>query len=425
MEGRATRLKGIWSICDRLYRGDSLKRGWKQQIDAGPFDPDNRSMKTPAVISGPTVARNALVITAVVVTAAALVWLSDILTPLAMAIFLLIVIDGLKRGIEEKTPLPNRWAGLAALLVVISLFAASIAIIINGAAGFFGQASGVSSGIGPRIDQILADGSALFGIKTPPTAQDLIASIDLRSYVTTIALQAQGVASGAFFVLVYLGFLLASQGGFRRKLVAMFPDQSRRKEAMEVFERVRGGVEGYIWVQSVTGVMICLAAWILMKSIGLQNAEFWTFVIFIVGFIPILGGAVAGLAPPLFALVQFESYWPAIILLIGLQTILFIVGNLIQPRMQGDNQNIDPVVVLLSLALFGKMWGIVGMFLSTPLAVMAMAILAEFKGSRWMAVLLSGDGQPYAQETGPKSEGADRRGNAPRKASAASDNKDP
>jgi hypothetical protein len=36
------------------------------------------------------------------------------------------------------------------------------------------------------------------------------------------------------------------------------------------------------------------------------------------------------------------------------------------------------------------------MFLSTPLAVMAMAILAEFKGSRWIAVLLSGDGEPYA-----------------------------
>jgi len=58
----------------------------------------------------------------------------------------------------------------------------------------------------------------------------------------------------------------------------------------------------------------------------------------------------------------------------------------------------------------GKLWGVVGMSLSTPLAVMAMAILAEFKGSRWMAVLLSGDGEPYAQEEPPK-----RRGKAPAK----------
>src|SRR5690606_3098218 len=134
----------------------------------------------------------------------------------------------------------------------------------------------------------------------------------------------------------------------------------------------------------------------MMRAVGLQNAEFWTLVISIVGLIPVLGGAIAVLAPPLFALVQFESYWPALILLIGLQTLLFVVGTLVQPRMQGDNQNIDPVVVLLALALWGKMWGVPGMFLSTPLAVMAMAILAEFKGSRWMAVLLSGDGEPYA-----------------------------
>ena len=355
-------------------------------------------MTPPISVATPTVSRNALVLIAVVTSAAALVWLSDILTPLAMAIFLMIVIDGVKRTIDEKTPLPHRWAGIASLVVVLLIFAGSIAIIIYGASGFFGEASGVATNIGPRIDQILRDGSNLVGVQQPPTLQTLINGIDVRGYLTTIAFQAQGVASGAFFVIVYLGFLLASQGGFKRKLIAMFPERLQRSEAMEVFQRVRGGVEGYIWVQSVTGAIICLFAWILMKAVGLQNAEFWTFVIFVVGFIPVLGGAIGGLAPPLFALVQFQTYWQAIVLLVGLQTVLFIVGNMIQPRMQGENQNIDPVAVLLSLALFGKMWGVVGMFLSTPLAVMAMAILAEFKGSMWMAILLSGDGAPFADE---------------------------
>lgn len=363
----------------------------------------------PVTVASPVVARNALVLIAVVVTAAALVWLSDILTPLAMAIFLMIVIDGVKRYIDDKTPLPHRWAGIAALVVVVLIFAGSIAIIVYGAAGFFGQASGVATNIGPRIDQIIADVYGVAHIPSPPTAQDLINGIDIRGYLTSAAMQAQGVASGAFFVLVYLGFLLASQGGFRRKLVAMFPENGQRDEAMEVFQRVRAGVEGYIWVQSVTGAMICVVAWILMKAVGLQNAEFWTFVIFIVGFIPVLGGAVGGLAPPLFALVQFPTYWQAIVLLLGLQAVLFIVGNMIQPRMQGENQNIDAVAVLLSLALFGKMWGVVGMFLSTPLAVMAMAILAEFKGSMWMAVLLSGDGAPYADEGKKTRTGKSRR----------------
>ena len=376
-------------------------------------------MKTPVYTPSPVVARNAIVLVAVVATAAALVWLADILTPLAMAIFLLIVVDGVKRAIEEKTALPRRWAGLASLLVVILLFAASIAIIVYGAAGFFKQASGVSTGIGPRIDQIIADVAGLIGVATPPTLKELIAGVNIQSYLGSVAMQAQGVLSGAFFVLVYLGFLLASQTGFRRKLVAMFPNRDQRDEALEVFQRVRGGVEGYIWVQSVTGAMICVVAWVLMKAVGLQNAEFWTFVIFIIGFIPVLGGAVAGLAPALFALVQFPTYWQAGVLFVGLQAVLFIVGNMIQPRMQGDNQNIDPVAVLLSLALFGKMWGVVGMFLSTPLAVMAMAILAEFQGSRWMAILLSGDGKPYADDDEAKVRVPKSRVNSPRPHSKA------
>ncbi|HZV84846.1 MAG TPA: AI-2E family transporter [Brevundimonas sp.] len=355
-------------------------------------------MKTPITLPASTVSRNALVLIAVVAGGAAVYWLRGILTPLAMAIFLMIMIDGVKRTIEARTPVPSRWAGLTALLVVVLGFLASIAIITNGALNFFSEASGVTTRIGPRIDQILADGSRLFGAETPPTASQLIAQMDLRAGVGQFAGQVSGVLSGAFFVMVYLGFLLAAQNGFRRKIVGLFPGRAARSEAMEVFARVRGGVEGYLWVQTVTGAMICAAAWLLMRAVGLQNAEFWTFVIFVIGFIPVLGGAVAGLAPPLFALVQFESYWPALILLIGLQVILFISGNLIQPRMQGDNQNIDPVVVLLSLALWGQLWGVVGMFLSTPLAVMAMAVLAEFKGSRWMAILLSGDGEPYAHE---------------------------
>lgn len=361
-------------------------------------------MKLPITVSHSSPAANAVVLIAVVAGGAALYWLRDILTPLAMALFLMIMIDGVKRAIERRTPIPPRFAGAAALILVVLGFLASIWIIVDGAAGFFTDASGVAGSIGPRIDQISSDVAHLFGIAEPPTLNDMIAGIDVRGWLTSAAFQVQGAATGAFFVMIYLGFLLASQAGFRKKIVGMFPERGPRQEALEVFERVRGGVEGYLWVQAVTGAMVCVVAWVLMRAVGLQNAEFWTFVIFIVGFIPMLGGAVAGCAPPMFALVQFESYWPALILFVGLQTLLFLVGNLIQPRMQGDNQNIDPIVVLLALAFWGKLWGVAGMFLSTPLAVMAMAILAEFKGSRWMAVLLSGDGEPYVVKKTKKSD---------------------
>jgi predicted PurR-regulated permease PerM len=69
--------------------------------------------------------------------------------------------------------------------------------------------------------------------------------------------------------------------------------------------------------------------------------------------------------------------------------------------MQRDSLNIDPVVVLLSLAIWGAIWGIPGMFLSTPLTVAAITILAQFEGSRWIAILLSGDGEPEGRPVMP------------------------
>ena len=81
-------------------------------------------------------------------------------------------------------------------------------------------------------------------------------------------------------------------------------------------------------------------------------------------------------------------------LMISLDT---TIANVALPRMQAKSQNIDPVVVLLSFAFWGALWGPTGTFLSTPLTVMAIAICSEFKGSRWIAVLLSADGEPYPE----------------------------
>jgi len=80
------------------------------------------------------------------------------------------------------------------------------------------------------------------------------------------------------------------------------------------------------------------------------------------------------------------------------------VGNVIYPRMQSRGLNVDSVVVLLSLAFWSALWGITGAFLSTPLTVVAMILLAQFQGSRWIAILLSQDGHPDPHENGGRRE---------------------
>ena len=134
----------------------------------------------------------------------------------------------------------------------------------------------------------------------------------------------------------------------------------------------------------------------LMSILGLENALFWSLVIFILNYIPIVGGLAAIVLPVAFGVMQFESLTPILILTIGLFAVQFIIGNTIQPKMMGDSLNLSALVVVLSLTLWYALWGGVGAFLSAPLTVIVMIVFSQFSTTRWVAVLLSADGMPGA-----------------------------
>ncbi len=336
------------------------------------------------------VIRHSLVVLAVIASGVALYVLRDILTPLALALFLSIMIDGFARVLSERAKVPLRIALPLAVLLSVLLFGGAIYVIADNGAGFVSQ----MSTYGPRLDAVISKTGHLLGVAVPPTIGQLINELNPSRFIGPIAQGLQGFAANAVFVLIYMGFLIASRHGFKRKLASLFPDREKRSNAIHVFQRIRNGVEQYLWIQTVTGLMIAFGSWIVMAGVGLDNAVFWAFLIFIVCYIPVVGGAIAVLLPPLFALVQFDTFMPAIILLAALNAINFIVANIVLPRMQGETLNLDAVVVLFSLAFWTVIWGLPGAFLSTPLTVTAMVVLAQFPNTRWIAVLLSGNGDP-------------------------------
>ncbi len=336
------------------------------------------------------ITRRSIVVIAVIAAGGALYLLGDILTPLALALFLSIMIDGFARVLSEKAHVPLRIALPLAIVLSVVLFGGAIYVIADNGAAFAGQVKGY----GPRLDAVIGKAAHVLGLAVPPTIGQLINQLNPSRFIGPVAAGLQGFAGNAVFVLIYMGFLIASRHGFKRKLASLFPHGDQRGNAIRVFQRIRNGVEQYLWIQTVTGLIIAVGSWICMALVGLDNAVFWAFLIFIVCYIPVVGGAIAVLLPPLFALVQFDTFVPAIILFAALNVINFVVANIILPRMQGESLNLDPVVVLFALAFWTVIWGLPGAFLSTPLAVTAMVILAQFPRSRWIAVLLSGNGDP-------------------------------
>jgi len=333
------------------------------------------------------------VVSTVILTGAAFWALRRIFEPFVLALFLLIMVDGMERGLASRVPrFPAKAALPTAFLLIAGLFALTIWVTADNAADFAAQ-SGVYTA---RINAQLELGAQHLGLSVTPTLSELFHRLNPGRFTGAVARGLSRFAEAAVFVMIYLGFLVASRQGFAAKARELFTNDDKRAEANRIFDRVRRGVESYIWVQTVVGVVITAISAALMAATGLSHIPFWCLIIFLANYIPAIGAAVGVLFPSAFGLIEFDGFWRAGILIVGLEATHFAVSHVLQPRMQGKSLNVDPIVVLLALAFWGAIWGVVGAFLSTPLTVVAMAIMAEFKGTRPLAVLLSSDGKPYA-----------------------------
>jgi AI-2 transport protein TqsA len=365
------------------------------------------TVETPGLSGHVTVLKIAAVITTAILVATALWALRRILEPFVLAVFLLIMVDGIARALQARVPAFPKWAALScAMVAIVAVFGFTIWVAIDNAGDFAGQAPTYTA----RINALLGQGAETLGLTVTPTLSSLLGELNPSRFVGLLARGLSHFAEAAVFVLIYLGFLVASRQGFASKTRELFTTDGEMAEARKVFDRVRHGVENYIWVQTVVGVMITAASAALMAATGLSHIPFWCLIIFLANYIPAIGAAVGVLFPAVFGLAEFDGLARSVILVVGLEAIHFVVSHVVQPRMQGESLNLDPIVILLALAFWGVIWGVVGALLSTPLTVMAMAIFAEFRGTRPLAVLLSSDGRPYAALEGEEQKRGGRPG---------------
>jgi predicted PurR-regulated permease PerM len=147
-------------------------------------------------------------------------------------------------------------------------------------------------------------------------------------------------------------------------------------------------------ISSVTGVLV----WFALELIGVDFAITWGAMAFFLNFIPTVGSIAASIPPILLALIQFyPSIWPGVVTLISLLTIQLSIGNGIAPKVLGDQLNLSPVVILLSLLFWGWLWGIVGALLSVPITA-AIKIVCENIESLQSISVMMGSGKSYRRE---------------------------
>jgi predicted PurR-regulated permease PerM len=171
----------------------------------------------------------------------------------------------------------------------------------------------------------------------------------------------------AFMVALFMVFLLFEAVFFREKLDRAFEGE-RAEQIKKISADLMTQVTRYLSIKFVISLITGLLAGIGLKIIGVEFAVVWGVIQFIVNFIPNIGSIAVGVAVTAFSLVQF---WPdpMPILITGLLmlAINLTLGSILEPKIMGDRLGLSPLVVLVSLLVWGWIWGFAGLILAVPM----------------------------------------------------------
>jgi predicted PurR-regulated permease PerM len=332
-------------------------------------------------------------IIAIGVVIAGLVVGRSFLVPLAIAVLLWnlleALIDGFRRIGVGRLRLP-RWFAALLSFAAVGFLVYVIANILLAQGGAIAEAWPRYE---ERLKSIAADLSLWLGPDYSAKVREVLGRIDLTRHAAGLFVTAQSLILNVILIVLYVGFLMGERRYVSEKIAALFPDEAQARETDQMLSAISGGIRRYIWIKTLISILTGALSYTVLRGLGVDFAETWALLIFFLNYIPNIGSVVGVIFPTLLALVQFDTLVPFFSIAIGLTAIQLVIGNVIDPMLTGRSLNMSSFAIVLLLAFWGTIWGIVGMFLCVPIMMLMMIVCANVPSWRWVAVLLSKDGR--------------------------------
>ena len=245
-----------------------------------------------------------------------------------------------------------------------------------------------------RVQAMIGDLFLWVGEDVRESVLRALAEIDLLAGVGRLAGSAGYILTTILLIMLYVGFLFAERTQYPTKLTRLFPNPERSVEVARIVQSITQSLRRYVFVKTVVSILTGALVYVVLRAVELDLAETWALLAVFLNFIPNIGSIIATALPTIAALVEFDSWTPALIILLGVGIIQFVVGNLIEPTLMGRTLNLSAFVIILSLTFWAAIWGMVGMFLAVPITVTIMIVCSHVPLLRPIAILLSADGNP-------------------------------
>ena len=351
-----------------------------------------------------------IAIIGLVVIAIVLKELSHIFIPLVIAIFLFFVFSPLNNFLSSKK-VPMLIITLLDIAITFGVLYGVGRIVVD---SFFQFADGLPF-YGDKLSTMIKTTTLSWGVTDPFFTQfsfdQLLAKLNVQNLAGGLFSSTFSLLGSVLFVLFFFVFVLSGNETIyesikhryvfkkvspelkkikrnlqhsdasvdEQKLLDEFQHerQLREQQLEATFKKITEQIQRYIIAKVGVNLVAGIITTIVLSFVGVDFPIVWGLFVFLFNFIPTIGSAAALVFPVLFTLVQFDSFGTVILVLVlmaGIQTLAF---NVAEPMILGKRLNLNPLLILMSVLVWGYIWGIVGMLLSVPLTAIIKIIISN------------------------------------------------
>jgi predicted PurR-regulated permease PerM len=311
--------------------------------------------------------------------------LQSIFIPLLIAYFLFFVFSPLNTFLG-KYKIPLSVLVILDLLVIIFLFGGITSVIIDS----FGRFAEQLPQYELKLNNIVSSTALSLGLKdsqfTNFQVAKMLKDIDLGLIAGNLFSSTFSFLGTLLFVIFFFIFVVTGQQNIYNAISNRYYKKKHSNDSTlqpnenilkNTFKEITDQVQRYVITKFLTSVLNGLSVGIILWIFGVDFLMVWAAFAFLLNFIPVVGSIIAVALPALMALVQFESVSYALLIALIVIVVQNIIGNFLEPKIFGNKLGLNPLVILLSLLLWGYVWGIVGILLSIPLTAIIKIIISR------------------------------------------------
>lgn len=209
----------------------------------------------------------------------------------------------------------------------------------------------------------------------------------------------KSVASILFMTLLYLIVMMGGILNYERYLNYLEQKSSDENGSLtHAFEQIKTSITTYVKVKFLMSLFTGLIYWFICEIFGIDFALFWGFLAFLLNFIPTFGSILATIPPVILGWIQIPLLAVFLLFALCLVAVQIVLGNILDPMLMGSSLSINTIFVLLGLVTWTYLWGVVGTFLSVPMLVLMKVVLQQIPDAHFLVRLMGRPGSMTAPD---------------------------